>query len=286
MIIINLTGGLGNQMFQYAFGRYLSLKYNTVLKYHFTNALFNTQRMFALDVYNTQATEATNEDLKNFGIVQNKYINRILYLLDERYGIQFNKNIVTQRAPYIFNESLRNSPNNRYIQGYFADERYFKGVENVVINEFTSKKLLDKRNVGLIRDIKRSNSVSIHVRRGDLVTNKANAINNGFIGLEYYIYSINKIKKTISNPHFYVFSDDIPWCKKNLTMLMDKVIFINHNIGTDSYKDLLLMKECKHNILANSTFSRWGSYLNQNANKISIAPDSYFAQKNKKPPTI
>jgi hypothetical protein len=277
MIIINLTGGLGNQMYQYAFGRYVSIKHKTKLKYHFTNALFNTQREFSLDVFNIQASVATDSDLKEYGVNRNNYFNRVLYLLDERYGIQFNKNIITQRIPYIFNESLRNCPNNRYIQGYFADERFFKGIEDIILKDFTSKKPLDQKNIKIIGEIKQTNSVSIHVRRGDLVSNKANSISNGFIGLDYYIYAINKIKKTISYPHFYVFSDDIPWCKENLTMLIDDASFINHNTGTASYKDLLLMKECKHNILANSTFSRWSAYLNSNKNKVIITPSSYYS---------
>src|SRR3989338_4606719 len=140
MIIINLTGGLGNQMFQYAFGRYLALKNKTELKYHFTNALFNTQRKFELDVFNIQATKATSEDLQKSGIIQNHVINRIQYLIDERLGIQFNKYIVTQRYPHTFNANYLAIKDNSYIQGYFADERYFKSIENIIRKEFTPKK--------------------------------------------------------------------------------------------------------------------------------------------------
>lgn len=264
MIIINLTGGLGNQMFQYAFGRYLSYKNKTELKYHFTNALFNTQRSFALDVFNIQAKEATRKDLKNFGIIENKYINRVLYLLDERYKIQFNKHIVTQHTPYIYEEYLRNTTDYKYIQGFFTDERYFKEIEEMLKKEFAPIRPLDTRNCAIKVVMKKENSVSVHVRRGDYVTNKANAKLIGFIGLDYYINAISEIKEKVESPVFYIFSDDIEWCKAKLSPLAKNMKFINHNNGKDSYKDLLLMSACKHSIIANSTFSWWAGWLNEN----------------------
>ncbi|MDO8610808.1 MAG: alpha-1,2-fucosyltransferase, partial [bacterium] len=112
--------------------------------------------------------------------------------------------------------------------------------------------------------------ISIHVRRGDFITNKANP---QFIGLDYYKSAINKINKLVNNPLFFVFSNDIPWCKTNLSSLADDIHYINHNKGKDAYKDLLLMSACKHNIVANSTFSWWGAWLNQNSKKIVIDPD-------------
>jgi len=278
MIIINLTGGLGNQMFQYAFGRYLSFKHKSDLKYHYTNALFNTQRSFALEVFNIHATEATSEDLRKLGVVQNRYVNRVLYLLDERYKIQLNKNIITQHPPYVFDESLRNTQDNKYVQGFFTDERYFKGVEDMLRKEFTPKDPLDKKNEKITDEIKQVNSVSIHVRRGDYITNKANAKSLGFLGLEYYKNAINKINNSVQNPYFYVFSDDIDWCKSNLATLASNIIFINHNTGKNSYKDLFLMSTCKQNIIANSTFSWWGSWLNTNSKNTSLPPKIQICQ--------
>lgn len=270
MIIINLTGGLGNQMFQYAFGRYLSLKTKTKLKYHFTNALLNIQRSFELDVFNISSREVTSVDLNKFGVIQNRIINRLLYLLDERYGIQFNSHIVTHKYPYNYVLKYKNIGNESYVQGYWADERFFNSIESTLRKDFTLKKELDKNNQNILKQIQKHVSVSVHVRRTDYITNKTNMLK--FIGLEYYVNSIRKLKKIVPNPVFYVFSDDIAWCKKNLNVLSNNINYIDHNTGKNSYKDLILMSACKHNIIANSTFSWWGGWLNMNKNKIIIKP--------------
>jgi hypothetical protein len=271
MIIVNLTGGLGNQMFQYAFGRAIALKHNTDLKLHFTNALFNTQREYELDIFNISAAEATSYNLRKFGITQNRTLNRLFYLLDERFKIQLNKQIVTQKYPYIYNSNYLSIKNDSYIQGYWADERYFKKIESTIRKEFTLKKELDDKNKIILKQIQAVNSVSIHVRRTDYVTNKNNLTQ--FIGLDYYKKSINKINLEVFNPVYYVFSDDIPWCKANLQKLLHKAYFIDHNKGKDAYKDMMLMSACRHNIIANSSFSWWAGWLNKNKNKIIIRPN-------------
>lgn len=262
MIIVNLTGGLGNQMFQYAFGRTIAVRHNTILKLHFTNALFNTKRSYELDVFNINATIATQEDLRKFGVVQNQVMNRVLYLLDERYGIQFNPHIITQRYPYGFDSKYFAIKDNSYIQGYWANERYFNEIKNIIRKEFTPKTKLDVRNQKILKHIQNTQSVSVHVRRGDYITNKKNAEVFGFLGLDYYITAINKIKKAVSHPIFFVFSDDIFWCKENLSPLAEDIYYIDHNKGKEAYKDMVLMSTCKHNIIANSTFSWWGRWLN------------------------
>lgn len=269
MIIINLTGGLGNQMFQYAFGRYLSIKHKTNLKYHFTNALFNTQRNFNLDVFNIEAANVSSQDLKKYGIIQDKLVNRILYLLDERYNIQFNHNIITQPFPHSFDSLLRAIPDNRYIQGYFADERYFKGIEDILKKEFTPRKNVTNQNLNIIKQMQKTNSISIHVRRTDYLTH--NSYNSQFIGLDYYTRAVKQIIDSVKNPTFFIFSDDMNWCRLNFKDLKN-AYFVENNRGLDSYLDMILMSNCKHNINANSTFSEWGSWLNGNHNKIVIRP--------------
>ena len=270
MIIVNLTGGLGNQMFQYAFGRLIAIKHKTDLKLHFTNALFNTQRSYELDVFNIHATIATQQDLQKLGVAQSRVVNRLLFLLDNQYGIQFNPHIITQRYPYGFDSKYLAIKDNSYIQGYWTDERYFKGIEQVIRSEFTPKKKLDEKNQKILKHIQNTQAISIHVRRGDYITNKNNAKVFGFLGLDYYETKIKKIKNSVSNPVFFVFSDDILWCKENLSPLTKDIVYVDHNKGKDAYKDMLLMSACKHNIIANSTFSWWGGWLNLHKNNINI----------------
>lgn len=276
MIIVNLTGGLGNQMFQYSFGRAIAEKRKTALKVHFTNALFNSQRSYDLEVFNISGTRATIEDLLKLRVAQNRIINRALYLFDERYHFQINKNIATQRYPYDFKESYRNIKDNSYIQGYWADERYFSEIRSIIRKEFTPKKKLDEKNNKLLKQIQALSSVSVHVRRGDYLTNKNNIPK--FVGLDYYVNAFKRIKKSVHDPVFFVFSDDIDWCKSNLKQISKNSLFIDHNKGRDAYKDMLLMSSCEHNIIANSTFSWWGAWMNKNKNKICIRPKGYLCK--------
>lgn len=270
MIISNLTGGLGNQMFQYAFGRHLAIKNGTDLKLHFTNALFNTQYSYGLDIFNIKAQIASNSDLKKISVFKNRIINRILYLFDERLKIQFNKIIITDRPPYFFNSSALKFKGNAYFQGYWSNEKYFKDIEDTIRKDFTFKKKLNKKNQEIANIIKKTNSVSLHVRRGDYVNN----IYNPYalvLGMKYYENSIRIIDHKVKLPVYFIFSNDIKWCKQNFKF-KNKIYFINNNKGDSSYRDMQLMSLCKHNIIANSTFSWWGAWLNQNKNKIVIKP--------------
>ncbi|NMB83852.1 alpha-1,2-fucosyltransferase [Candidatus Roizmanbacteria bacterium] len=271
MIITNLTGGLGNQMFQYALGRHLALKNKTKLKLHFTNALFNTKRDYELSIFDIKATLATREDLNKMGVMENRIVNRLLYLIEDRLSIKLNKKIVTERPPYRFNHSVLSLTDNIYLQGYWQDENYFKDIENIIRKDFTFTNPLDEKNRQIVDLIKKTDSVSIHVRRGDYVSNPLTKAKLGVLPFGYYKKSIDKIKKMVKKPVFFVFSDDIPWCRHNLK-IGDNVYFIDHNKGIYSYRDMQLMSLCRHNIIANSTFSWWAGWLNDDKRKIIIKP--------------
>jgi len=270
MIISNLTGGLGNQMFQYALGRHLSLLNKTELKLHFTSALFNTKTEYELDVFNIRADLASNQDLARLGICKNRILNRVFFLLDERSGIQLNRNIITDRIPYYFRPEILSIKKSVYLQGYWSNSKYFDAIKKTLVADFAFKKKLDKTNQKILDLINNANSVSIHVRRGDYVTNKRNS--KSLLDMAYYMKSIDNISKKVRRPVFFVFSDDIPWCKQNFDS-PHEYHFVADNQGRDSYKDLWLMSKCKHNIIAKSTFSWWASWLNNYSKKIIISPN-------------
>jgi len=268
MIISNLTGGLGGQMFQYAAGRALSLKLKTSLKLHFTNALFNTQRHYELNIFNIPDNFATNTDLDKIKVLRNRIINRLAYLAEQRFNLKLQKNVFTEKMNNIFDPIFFDIPNNFYIQGYFSNENYFKKIKTIVRNDFTFKNKLDQTNLKWVNFFKHTESVSIHIRRGDYLTNKTGP---RFVGLNYYLNAIKTIEKKLKNPVFFVFSDDLVWPKQNLKF-QNNAYFITNNQGKDSYKDMQLMSLCKHNVIANSAFSWWGSWLNNYKNKITIYP--------------
>ena len=160
----------------------------------------------------------------------------------------------------------------KYFSGYWQNEKYFKDIENDVRNAFKFPEL-DKKNLELSMLIRNTQSVSVHIRRGDYLLSQNSALANVCTDL-YYKNSFSYVIKTIKNPHFFVFSNDIEWCRKNLKM--HNVTFVDWNNGEDSYKDMQLMSLCKHNIIANSSFSWWGAWLNEYNKKIVCVPNTWY----------
>ncbi|MBY0432606.1 MAG: alpha-1,2-fucosyltransferase, partial [Cyclobacteriaceae bacterium] len=165
-------------------------------------------------------------------------------------------------------------PEPLYLSGYWQSEKYFSPVSVVIRDQFIPARPLDERNTALQTQMQSQNSVAVHVRRGDYAS--ASAYNSffGVLPLQYYNLAMAEIVKTISNPVFYFFSDDPSWCKQH--MPVGQAVFVDHNTGENAYKDLVLMSSCKHAIIANSTFSWWGAWLNRNPDKVVIAPRTWF----------
>lgn len=248
--IIKIQGGLGNQMFQYAYGRAQELSGKKVI---FNTSFFadnhspkNTARDFKLDNFNIK-TKAKFSDKKYFVY---DFINKILNKLHlKKYG-------------------------------YWQGEKYFKNITSDIQKEFTLKKPLDSKFDNIIKQIENTPSVSIHIRRGDYVNDPKTRAFHNVCDLKYYSIAIDIIKAQVNNPTFFVFSDDIDWVAQNLEIPYP--VFWVSNLKGEDYEELILMIKCKHNIIANSTFSWWGAWLNQNPNKIVIAPKQWFTNKTSK----
>ena len=271
MIIANLTGGLGNQMFEYAAGRALALQNSTNLKLHFTNALVSTKRVYSLDVFNVNAQIATDDEVKLFRYPTSRIGYAFKRVLQE-LKLYHNSHIYSEKAWYTYDSGLLKCHDNVYIEGFWQNPRYFNAVAPQIRKDFTLKSKPNIKNKNLINVMGKQNAVSIHIRRGDYV--KKIRSGNYFppLSVEYYRNAIIQIIKRVKNPTFYVFSDDIGWSIQNLNL--KNAVFIDHN-GNAPVEDLRLMSHCKHHIIANSAFSWWGSWLNPNEKKVIIGPNKW-----------
>ncbi|CAG1020068.1 GDP-Fuc:beta-D-Gal-1,3-alpha-D-GalNAc-1, 3-alpha-GalNAc-diphosphoundecaprenol alpha-1,2-fucosyltransferase [Patescibacteria group bacterium] len=275
MIIVNIIGGLGNQMFQYAAGRALSIARNEILLLDIGDFSgyglhqgFELQRLFDCSIH-----IASRQAIKSvLGWQAYPLLKRGL---TRQYGSIFRKSCFVIEPYFEYWSGFRDLSNNVYLQGYWQSERYFENIADVIRGDFVFKLPMNAINIDVSEKIASVNSVSLHIRRGDYVSNPVNLTIHGLCRLDYYQSAIDLIVSKVSQPHFFVFSDDIVWAKTNLKFDF-AVDYISHNVGTESYNDMRLMSLCQHHIIANSSFSWWGAWLNQNPNKIVIAPKRWF----------
>lgn len=282
MIIVKLKGGLGNQMFQYALGRRLSLQHEIPLRLdlsHLRPNLLNflgvtTPRKYALGDFKIHAEFARHQDPPFLSKIPstryNVYLNKLFGMFEPR-GRQ-----VVREVPYSYTRNIKNILSvgkDIYLDGFWISESYFKEIAPVIQSDFSLKKKMSVPAVKLAGQISRFNSVSIHIRRKDYITNPNTRRFHGVCGLDYYLFCIRRITKKVSSPYFFIFSDDINWAKQNL-QINYPAVFVDY-FGSDA-EELILMSLCEHNIIANSSFSWWGAWLNKNPKKIVIAPKAWF----------
>lgn len=273
MIIVKLLGGLGNQMFQYAIGRSLAIRNNTDLKLDIS--LYQTEqegmekRKYELNCFALEdCFFASAHDL--FWI-ENRKSKR---LLKKIIPIKRWMRVIKEKSPE-FDLSILNLPDNVYLDGYWNSEKYFLKVKDSIKKEFVFKGQISSENKELLILITSVESISLHIRRGDYVNDYKTLQHHGLCDIDYYSKAIETIGDKVQSPYFFVFSDDLEWAKTNLK-LKYPVVYIDNNRKDDSFWDMYLMCKCKHNIIANSTFSWWGAWLNENPNKIIIAPQKWL----------
>lgn len=269
MLISQLTGGLGNQMFQYAAAKAQALRIGADLyldKTHFLTTPLGKKniRQYELSHFNT------DEKFKKpaFHWTKKYFKTETVYA-----GLETFREQHVHVHPDFFNIK-----DNTYIEGVFQSEQYFKEFEEEIRASFIFKTQPKEKNYTLLEKIKSVNSVSLHVRRGDYVSNPETQKTHGVCSLEYYKEAIDKIDSEVEKPYFFLFSDEPEWVQQNLEINHPFEI-INHNKGENSFEDMRLMSNCQHNIIANSSFSWWGAWLNDNKNKIVIAPKEWYVDK-------
>jgi len=264
MVIIKIKGGLGNQLFQYAAGRAVALHQNVSLKLDTT--MFESYKFhngYRLDQYAIQAEIATKNEIVNL-----KGGNNVLFSALRKVGFVKRKHYFKEKRSSCFDASVFKNKS-IYLDGYWQNELYFSNIRELLLRELSPVSSLNDLGCGYLEAIKKSNSVSLHVRRGDYLHSK----NINVLDIDYYVEAVEHIRKYVEKPTFYIFSDDLDWCKKSLGFL-DGCTYVG-NTQTEM-DDLKLMSFCRHNIIANSSFSWWGAWLNQNPKKIVIAPKGWL----------
>ena len=274
MIISNIIGGLGNQMFQYAVGFAVARTKGAQLKLDISNfngyELHNGYELNRIFDMNTPA--ASREEIESVLGCKNNALIRKLYRKVCKGMVQSNYVV---EPTFTYWPNLYHLADMAYLEGYWQSEKYFSDIASEVRERFAFNISLEDKNLELSHLINASNSVSLHIRRGDYVSDIANSKVYYQCSMDYYNRAIESIAKAVNNPIFFVFSDDISWAKDNLN-LDYQFVFVDHNSGEDSYIDMQLMSMCKHNIIANSTFSWWGAWLNANHKKMVYSPKEWF----------
>ena len=274
LLVVRIGGGLGNQMFQYAFARSLEIRHKKEV-FLDIKSLETNKRNYELYHFTIKENYVDTSKMKYF--YAKNFVEKSFYYLQYKFK---KDNGLTRRIRERgrgFSSQYLEIRENAYFHGCWQSERYFENIKKTVRNEFNFREKPRGKNIEMIKKIKADRlSVSIHVRRGDYISDVKNLKKHGVCNIEYYLNAIKYMKDKVGkNIHFYIFSDDMKWVRENLSIDC-LTTYVEHNGGEQSFEDMRLMSLCSHNIIANSTFSWWGAWLNRNPNKIVIAPQKWF----------
>jgi hypothetical protein len=280
MIIVKLVGGLGNQMFQYALGRHLAHLNNTELKLD-TSYLLDRRprpnvvfRDFDLPIFNIKAEVASDKEVAAF---TGSYTSKLRAYWHHRVTSKvFPPKVVRETSPS-YDPNILETEDNSYLVGYWQSEKYFKAIEDTIRADFTFKQPVLRESEPLAQAIRQSNSVCLNVRRTDFVTVPSSSETLGFVGSDYYKRAMANMEENMTDLHYFVFSDDLEWCKNNLKTRRP-LTFVEHDHAGNKFCNYLqLMTFCKHFIIPNSTFAWWGAWLSKGEGKTVILPVKWFA---------
>jgi len=286
MIIVQLKGGTGNQMFQYAAGRALALRTHSSL---FLDLHFLEQgkleadvdyRKYGLTSFRIQAKVIDSDNRDNFyrkalrnHAIKLSALNRLLL----RYRLPLKKIYTEKKRSY--NVDFKSLSRNTYLNGYWPSPKYFKDFEDIIRKDFRFKHEPDSTNREMITQISQHHeSVAIHIRKGDF--SKLDKL--GVIKMDYYKRAIEYYLKHLKDPVFYLFGNDPNEVSKEINTTIDDLQCVSVDLNSEPQKhieDLRLISHCKHQIIGNSTFAWWGAWLNRNPEKMVAAPIKIFNDK-------
>ncbi len=273
MVIVKLISGLGNQLFQYAIGRQLSITNKVPLKLDISFFKDQSLRNYKLDHYNINAEIASEEEVAKFlNIYKKNNLAARVYRAIERRMPKRRSRYFKENEWWVYEPELLKVSGTAYIDGYWQHYKYFENIHPEIARELTLKEGYDFQQRQMADKISNnSSSVSLHIRRGDYVSDSKTSSFMGILPLEYYDNAIKYFGRHLKDPSYYIFSDDLNWVKDNLKAKAP-MQFVDVEGGNKDYMELDMMSRCSHNIIANSSFSWWGAFLNKNPDKIVIAP--------------
>lgn len=267
MITVQIKGGLGNQLFQYAAAKSLAMHLRTSFQLDLTEFDKQGSRSFDLDYFNAPYKVATPEEVKALEI--KGLFPKILQRLRPAYRRKKYWEPHFHFDPHFFDASP-----DVYLKGNRQSEKYFLPIASVIRNDFTLKKMPDKPILQKADIMQAENSISVHIRRGDYLKPEYLKY-HGILSNDYYNEAIRQLEGRIDPIKIYFFSDDIEWVKTNIH-LNHPYEFISGTLTHTAIEDFYLMQHCRHNIIANSSFSWWAAWLNKNPGKTVIAPKKWF----------
>lgn len=270
MFFVQLMGGLGNQMFQYALGRNLSIRQQTplVLDASHLKDPGVTPREYGLDVFCIQATRMCMRDRLRF--MRSRCFQKL--------GLPFFFLRTVKEQTCMFDASILTLEQTSSLRGYWQSYKYFSDIADQIRNDFQLKKtyqdiLEQKKIYKKIRDAEQS--ISLHVRRTDYLSPVSQQI-LGTCSRSYYDEALRLMGQKEKDLSLFIFSDDLAWCKKTFHDVILPITFVGEEESLEDFEELILMSLCKHHIIANSTFSWWGAWLSSQ-NGIVIAPQKWFS---------
>ena len=262
MITVKIKGGLGNQMFCYAYAKAMQSRgFNVRIDLSLYDS-YNLHGGYQLDYFFSDIETC---------IIKNNFMNKIFSFFNLEYNI-------IREEKHGFDSKYLNIDDNKYVIGYFQSEKYFLNIRDILLKQFKPNFQISSYAKTIQEKIlNEENSCSIHVRRGDYLNNKNQKIYKT-LNSKYYLNAVSWIEKKHKKIKYFIFSDDIDWVKSNLDF--KNAVYIEDSNKRKPHEDILLMSKCNHNIIANSTFSWWGAWLNSNDDKIVLSPKDWFNDVN------
>ncbi len=272
-VVVRLMGGLGNQMFQYATARAVALHKGVPLKLDLSWLQKQPKREYELHNLRVVEEFASLDEIpfaNQLGLID-RLLGRAAQMILPRH-----RQAVYQQKGLAYDPEVFNTRSQVLLVGYWQSEKYFRHIRETLLEEFAVATDLQAQTIDTAKSIAAVNAVSLHIRRGDYVSEPRTREVHGVCPPDYYRSAVRFIADRVEEPHIFVFSDDMEWAKANLQINL-RTAFVDHTDPGRGFEDLYLMRRCQHHVIANSSFSWWGAWLCDSPGKIVIAPRRWFS---------